>query len=679
MTLDFTDFNPGESYAFGVDMDPTTIKGDLSAGDAGAVSGFELIGATISIEFASGVVYTSSLFDEGSIGGSDVIIDGVSNALIAPSILVDGLATSRLVTSASQSIEVIGEPNASVTLLRVDGRLYIDPGNPSVGYDIDLFEANQAMTKQLYTVQLDASGVANIPVTLTQTTGASGTPNGGLNHFIAVVNGPSGENSIASNVIVLEFDPNAIIGPSVLVEITPDADLDSSTYGAGSIQVTNNSTGGLQITGVSIDLSTAVFPDMVFDPTGTGGDATAKCFEANTGALQVGLVTPGDVCSDPFSQARNGGFDIMSANFTEFDPGEVFTFTTDVDPNSIQGVAGAGAAGSVSGYELIGATVTVTFSDGSTIVSSLFEDGSLGGAQTVVALDAPTTPTISVVGVNSSQATVNDLNQTVTINGTPGDVVSLLVVDSRLYIASNDPPFNVPDVTYYANEAMSGKTLYSGLIGSGGTVAIPITLLKTQIGDGTPDGGLNQIVAVSSVGGYTTEKQVSQTSNVVTLLYDPNATTTSITITANLQARSNYSGDYTVKLYEVGAAIPSYDLNATADENGLMTVNNIAFGTYELALKYSNSLQVVQTITIEASTYSINMGTLLMGNANVIDNVVSLVDFAILSSLLNLSEVDPGYNSNADFNGDGLITLVDFAVLLSNFNVSGQKPSGLEE
>ena len=87
----------------------------------------------------------------------------------------------------------------------------------------------------------------------------------------------------------------------------------------------------------------------------------------------------------------------------------------------------------------------------------------------------------------------------------------------------------------------------------------------------------------------------------------------------------------------------------------------------------------MQTITIEASTYSINMGTLLMGNANVIDNVVSLVDFAILSSLLNLSEVDPGYNSNADFNGDGLITLVDFAVLLSNFNVSGQKPSGLEE
>ncbi len=230
MSLDFTDFGPTESFSFGIDMDPTTIKGDLTAGDAGSISGFELIGATVSVQFASGVVYTTSLFDEGSLGGSDGIVDIVSNALIAPSILIDGSAASRLVTDGSQMVQVTGPPNTSVTLLRVDGRLYIDPGNPSVGYDIDLFEANQAMTKELITVQLDATGVANIPVILTQTPGASGTPDGGLNHFIAVVNGPNGENSIASNVIVLEYDPNAIIGPAVLIAMTPGADLDSSTY-----------------------------------------------------------------------------------------------------------------------------------------------------------------------------------------------------------------------------------------------------------------------------------------------------------------------------------------------------------------------------------------------------------------------------------------------------------------
>ena len=206
LNLNFTDFNPGESFAFGVDIDPTTIKGDLSSGDAGSISGFELIGATINIEFASGVIYTTSLFDEGSIGGSDAIINSESNSLVAPSILVDGSAASRLVSQESQIIQITGEPNAMVSLLRVDGRLHIDAGNPSIGYDIDPFEANEAMIKELYTAQIDASGVANIPVLLTETTGTAGTPNGGINHFIAVVTGDNGVNSVASNTIVLDYD-----------------------------------------------------------------------------------------------------------------------------------------------------------------------------------------------------------------------------------------------------------------------------------------------------------------------------------------------------------------------------------------------------------------------------------------------------------------------------------------
>lgn len=674
MSLDFDDFNPQESFAFGIDMDPTSIKGDLTAGDAGSISGFELIGATVSVEFASGVVYTTSLFDEGSMGGSDAKVDIISNALLAPSILVDGVATNRLVTVANQLVQVTGPPNSLVTLLRVDGRLYIDPGNPSVGYDIDLFEANEAMTKQLYTVQLDGSGSASIPVTLTQTPGAANTPDGGLNHFIAVVNGPNGENSISSNVIVLEFDPNAIIGPSVLVEITPDADLDTTTYGDNSLQVTNNSSGALQITNVTIDLSTAILPDMIFDPIGTGGDATAKCFEANTGATAVGLEIPTDPCLSPFSQPRNGGFDVISIDFTEFDPGEIFTFATDVDPNSIKDVAGAGAAGAVSGFELIGATVTITFSDNTTLTASIYEDGSLGGGQTIVASESPSAPTISIVGSGAGPATVNDLNQIVTVTGTPGDVVSLMVVDSRLFIASLDPPFNVPDPTYYGNEAMA-KSLYTGLIGAGGTVDIPIVLLETTFGNGTPDGGLNQIVAVSSEGTYVIDKPVSNTSNVVTLLYDPNATTTAeINISASLQTRADQSGDYTVKLYEIGSTVAAYDLTATADVNGNMTVNGIVPGDYQLAVKYPNSLQKVQVVTIASGVNSVAMGELPMGDANN-DNKVTGLDFTVLVATFGLQVGDAGYNAGADFNGSTTVTGLDFTILVTNFQTLGEVPT----
>ncbi len=671
LSLDFTDFNPGESYNFGVDMDPTTIKGDLTSGDAGSISGFELIGATISIKFASGVVYTSSLFDEGSTGGSDAIIDKISNALVAPSLSVDGSDTSRLVTSANQTVQVIGEPNASVTLLRVDGRLYIDPGNPSVGYDIDLFEANEAMAKELYTVQLNGSGTADIPVTLTQTTGATGTPNGGLNHFIAVVNGPAGENSSASNVIVLEFDPVAIIGPSVLVEITPDGDLDASTYGASSLQITNNSTGGLQITGVIIDLSTGILPDIVFDPTGAGGDATASCFTPNTGATQVGLITPTDPCADPFSQPRNGGFDQMSLDFTEFDPGEYFAFTTDIDPNSIQGVPGAGAAGAVSGYELIGATVTITFSDNSTLISTIYEDGSLGGGQTIVAANAPVAPSISVVGLGAGPATVNALNQTVTVSGTAGDVVSLLVMDSRLYIASNDPPFNVSDPTYYANEAMSGKALYTGLIGAGGILEIPVTLLQTQYGNGTPDGGLNQLVAVSSNGAYAADKPVSRISNVITLLYDPNAVLTGdVTLSYSMQGRTDYTVDLTVDVYPQGSTTPAYQFTPTGTAAGEAVVTGMAPGTYEVAIKSSNYLQAVETIIVVSGANTLDMGELKAGDANN-DNKVSLEDSSITSGTFNVLPGGTGFDIRADFNGDGKVTLEDFSLMAGNFNTAG--------
>ncbi|MGB3801516.1 MAG: dockerin type I domain-containing protein, partial [Lewinella sp.] len=461
------------------------------------------------------------------------------------------------------------------------------------------------------------------------------------------------------------------------VEITPGAGLNATTYGGSDkIQITNQSTGNLAVTEVSIDLSTGILPDMVYDPTGSGGDATAQCFTPGTTAGAVGLVAPLDPCVGPFSAPRNGGFDVLTTSFTDFDPGESFSMTTDIDPNSIQGVAGAGNAGAVSGYELIGATVTVTFSDGSTLVSSLYEDGSLGGSQAVVTATAPAAPTISVVGQPSTPATVGEVNQLVTVTGTPGDYVSLLVMDSRLFIASGDPPFNVADETYYANEAMSGKALYTGVLGSGGTLAIPVTLLTTAGANATPDGGLNQIVAVTSSEPYAVDQAVSTTSNVITLLYDPSAALADLTISVTRQGMSEYSGDYTVRLYPVGGATPDYDLIGTADASGEMTIDGIAPGTYELAIKYPNSLQVVDVVTITGSNDTHDAGELLTGDVNN-NNQVNILDFSALVSSFDLEDSDTGYNSNADLNGTGVVDILDFSLLVTNFDVFGEVPSGL--
>jgi len=231
MTLDFTDFSGGEAYAFGVDMDPTSIKGDLTTGDAGSISGFECIGSIVTITYADGTVQQTSLYDEGSIGGSDAILNGASQLLNAPSIQVNGSANDQVVFSLSQTVDIAGTPNAEVSLLQVDGRLYIDPGNPEIGYDVDPFEANEAMAKVLYTATLDGTGNASIPVTLLQTVGGGSTPDGGLNHFIAVETLPTGENSVASNTIVLEFED----APQAILEVT--ATLQGRTDHTGSYAV----------------------------------------------------------------------------------------------------------------------------------------------------------------------------------------------------------------------------------------------------------------------------------------------------------------------------------------------------------------------------------------------------------------------------------------------------------
>ncbi|MDX2302304.1 MAG: putative Ig domain-containing protein, partial [Microscillaceae bacterium] len=217
MTLNFNDFNPGEAITFSVDIDPTSIKSDPNSGNAGSVSGFELIGSVVTVQLQDGSILTGSLFDNGSNGGSKAVIykpDG----LTVPTVALQGSNASQvIVTTANQVINITGAPNSTVTLLRGDGRLQLD--DDGVGYDIDAFEANEIIAKQVYNVTLDASGNASVPVTLTQTTspgGGNAGPNGGLNHFIAVTKGTNGQISVASQVLVVLFDPAGANLPPVV-------------------------------------------------------------------------------------------------------------------------------------------------------------------------------------------------------------------------------------------------------------------------------------------------------------------------------------------------------------------------------------------------------------------------------------------------------------------------------
>ncbi len=296
-----------------------------------------------------------------------------------------------------------------------------------------------------------------------------------------------------------------------IVEVTPGGGLNASTYANGSFVIQNTSTGGEQITTVRFRLASSLLPDMIFDPDGVAGDNVAKPFTPNSGATETGLL--GHTLIDPHNGVDgNDGYETLEIQFNHFDPGEVFTFSIDVDPNSIKGTAqpGPGGSGSVSGLELVGSEVEITFSNGLTHRVPLFRhpDGSLGGARAWVRSAAPARPTLEVVGLASLPATVSNANQTFRVYGPVGATVKLLVVEAALFEPAGGG-YNVEP--YDANSVLQVQD-FTATLDVSGTADIPVTLTKSD-----PAGGIHYAVAVVE----DPDGMTGPTSNVVVLVYNP--------------------------------------------------------------------------------------------------------------------------------------------------------------
>lgn len=454
-----------------------TVTIDSVSGDANiAISASDSATVTISDDDVPNEVTIAPTSD-----GAEPNVNGVFTVSVGTAVAEN--------TTISYTVAGSADPGDDYTAL--SGQVTILQGQSSAVIDVAVID------------DLDVEGNEDVIVTL------SSVDSGDANVVI-------GATDSATLTIADDEEPQ-VDGGVLNIGITPGGGLGASTFSADSFVLTNASDPGVQITSVSIDLSTAILPDMVFDPTGSGGDATSSPFTPNSGAALTGLVAPANPAVDPFSQPRNGGFDILTIDFTDFDPGETFTFTTDVDPNNIQSVPGAGNAGAVSGYELIGSTVTVTFSDGTsseTTFGSVFVEDPItlgGGLGTVTSADPISAPSLSVVSggpdqvptLPGDQVDLTDPNFTVLVTGAPNADFELLQMDSRLFIASGNPPFDVSaaELPFYANEAMSGQTLFTGTLDANGEFQVPVMLLETQSGDGTPDGGLNYLMAVVTQNG----------------------------------------------------------------------------------------------------------------------------------------------------------------------------------
>jgi len=310
-----------------------------------------------------------------------------------------------------------------------------------------------------------------------------------------------------------------IAGAAAFLEVTPFGNLNASTYTDNAFRLTNQATAGQQLTSVTIDLSTALFPDLVFDPDGKAGDLVAKAFTPNDGAVAVGYT------SHQLLGFHNGsndadGFNQLQINFADFAPSESFGFSIDVDPTTIKGVPapGPGEAGSVSGLELTGATVTVSFSDETSLTAPLFHrTASDSGSEIKLRSDLPAAPTITMPGV-SAPTTLFVAAQTIQVSAPAGSTVRLFQVEGALF-QQNGGGYDVD--AFEANSAIAWAE-YGTPVANNGQVTIPVTLTKNGAA-----GGINHFVAV-----VTDAAGAGLMSTKLVIVYDPTGTPPTTTPTA---------------------------------------------------------------------------------------------------------------------------------------------------
>jgi hypothetical protein len=268
------------------------------------------------------------------------------------------------------------------------------------------------------------------------------------------------------------------------LQIPPLGGINASTFNRDSFILRNESTNDRRISVVRIDLSTAVFPDMVFDPYGQGGDTLAK-------DLRVDEKGSTGFEGHSYAGEHGGGFDILELRFQSFDPREEFRFSVDVDPNSIRGVGAPGPneSGSVSGLELMGSTVTVQFDDGTTLTNNTFRiPGSDSGSEVFLRNELPPAPAIAVQGLVAPPATVSQAKQTILLNGAGWQPATVLVLEGGLFL--NGVPSGGYDIKPYAANSLVAISEHTVQTSPNGQAAIDVTLTVSM-----PEAGLNYVAA----------------------------------------------------------------------------------------------------------------------------------------------------------------------------------------
>ncbi|MGB7249896.1 MAG: malectin domain-containing carbohydrate-binding protein [Phormidesmis sp.] len=378
---------------------------------------------TLNLEFGHGV-------ENPLINGIEIIqlSDGTIDDLLAPTAsLNQAVADITAETTAPQIVEVNFADDGELDEATIDGdevRVTDGAGNP---------------------LAVSLSGVAGAAATyeVAPPGGSWDSADSGA-YAVEVVAGSVNDaagNAIAATPLAtfdVAIPPSQSIGAATFSVNVNNNNVQISNFGNNSFQIQN--VGEKKIAKVEFDATNALYPDSVFDPFGVAGDTASKPLTINTNG-GTGVVSPSN--ASYIGAGGIAGFEGIELLFDEainggFEPGESVGFSVDMDPNSIAGaeksILDGGTApqwdvGGVSGAELIGSSVTITFTDGTTTTGQLQGAGNQAGAQALAAQNRPDIPvSLTVNGLSAGGGGTYDENgPSVIVNG-PADQTARVVL-----------------------------------------------------------------------------------------------------------------------------------------------------------------------------------------------------------------------------------------------------------
>ncbi len=312
-------------------------------------------------------------------------------------------------------------------------------------------------------------------------------------------------NPMVSAIEVVDLGPFSI---DLLARFTIHegvSDINKSSYGNKSFKIYNDSDPGGNIATVTLDISTGAMIEMVFDPNGTAGDLVPKDFTVDVDPLITGYVS--HTLGHP---KGNGGYQSVTIHFNNFEPGEFFGFSIDADPTSTEGMPQPGPMdnASVSGLEMVGGTVTVTFVGGSTYQSRLFSDGSNAGVIACLSAATSPSPSLAIEGGGTTLETDNIYLTLQVTDGKPNGTVALLETEAAFFETAPGAQNQLP---YETNSLLSMRRIRSIPLDANGEGLIKVTMKKTNV-----EAGYQIFLVANEENGC-----FGSASNAVTVRYNP--------------------------------------------------------------------------------------------------------------------------------------------------------------